>query len=335
MRLALYLRPWRTEMWTLAAQLGVDVAVTGIPTDGPGAPKRWDFTSLLHLRQAFADEGIEAMVIEDSPPMDRIRLRQPGWEDELAAVAEFITNMGAAGFRVWCYNWMAAFNWYRTSVTTRARGGALVTSYDHRLTERAPLTEAGIVEEERLWDSYAAFIEEIIPVAEAAGVTLALHPDDPPLSPIRGVARIFRSPEAFERALALSPSPNHAITFCQGSFATMGVDIPATIRRMAAVRPIPFVHFRDVRGTPDNFVETFHDDGPTDMLEAMATYQAIGFTGPMRPDHVPTLYGDANDTPGYTTRGRLYAIGYMRGLMEAVKSGRLGPKPASEAMARV
>jgi mannonate dehydratase len=69
-------------------------------------------------------------------------------------------------------------------------------------------------------------------------------------------------------------------------------------------------------------VETFHDNGQTNMLEAMRCYQEIDFNGPMRPDHVPTLEGDDNVTPGYTTRGRLYAIGYMRGLMEAVERGR-------------
>ena len=82
------------------------------------------------------------------------------------------------------------------------------------------------------------------------------------------------------------------------------------------------MHFRDIRGTVSRFVETFQDDGPTDMLEAMQCYQEIGFDGPIRPDHVPTLEGDDNIPPGYTTRGRLYAVGYMRGLMEAVQKGR-------------
>jgi mannonate dehydratase len=96
----------------------------------------------------------------------------------------------------------------------------------------------------------------------------------------------------------------------------MGVNIPRAIRTLKD--HIHFVHFRDIRGTANRFVETFHDNGPTNMLEAMRCYQEIGFSGAMRPDHVPTLAGDANDTPGYTTRGRLYAIGYMRGLAESL-----------------
>jgi mannonate dehydratase len=95
----------------------------------------------------------------------------------------------------------------------------------------------------------------------------------------------------------------------------MGVDIPAIIHRLG--RHIKYVHFRDVRGTADNFVETSHDNGPTDMYAAMCSYRDIGFTGPMRPDHVPQLVGEEDGEPGYTMLGRLFAFGYMRGLMEA------------------
>jgi len=78
------------------------------------------------------------------------------------------------------------------------------------------------------------------------------------------------------------------------------------------------VHFRDVRGTPEHFVETFHDDGPTDMLECLRAYADIGYDGVLRPDHVPTLFGESNDKPGYAVLGRLFAVGYIRGLAEAV-----------------
>lgn len=107
------------------------------------------------------------------------------------------------------------------------------------------------------------------------------------------------------------------MTFCQGNFAAMNVDIPETIRHFGD--RIHFVHFRDVEGDADRFVETWHDDGPTDMRAAMEAYQDIGFNGPMRPDHVPTMAGEDNSNPGYQTNGRLFAIGYMRGLLERVQ----------------
>jgi mannonate dehydratase len=254
--------------------------------------------------------------------MDRIRRGLPGADEEIEQVCAMLTNMGAAGFRVWCYNWMAVFNWQRTSTTTRDRGGAFVTSYDHALMRDAPPTEAGVVSEEQLWESYAAFVERVVPVAEQAGGKLALHPDDPPISPIRGVGRIFRSVEAMQRALALAPSDYHGLTFCQGSFATMNADVPKEIRAFAERGAIHFVHFRDVRGTPARFEETFHDDGQTDMWAAMRTYQDVGYRGPVRPDHVPTMAGEDNNLPGYEVLGRLFAVGYIKGLMEGVeKSG--------------
>ena len=319
MRLALYLPPGPTEMRALAAQLGVRDIVATLPPVRLEARPPWDFLSLLHMKQSFADAGFTVSVIEDAPPMDRIRLGLPGRDEEIEHVCELLANMGAVGIPIWCYNWMAVFGWQRTSLTTPTRGGALVTSYDHALMAAAPPTTAGYVPDEQLWESYAYFLERVVPVAERAGVRMALHPDDPPISPIRGIARIFRSVDAMTRAIELVPSAYHGITFCQGTFATMGADIPTTIRYFGERKKIHFVHFRDIRGTAECFVETFHDDGQTNMLEAMRGYQEIGFEGPMRPDHVPTMEGDPNDRPGYTNRGRIYAIGYMRGLMEAVR----------------
>ncbi len=75
-----------------------------------------------------------------------------------------------------------------------------------------------------------------------------------------------------------------------------------------------------MRGSAENFVETFHDDGPTDMAAAMHTYFKIGFSGAMRPDHVPLLDGEAGRADGYSMQGRLFAAGYVKGLMDAKQS---------------
>jgi mannonate dehydratase len=123
----------------------------------------------------------------------------------------------------------------------------------------------------------------------------------------------------FERLVALVPSPRNAICFCQGTFATMGADIPETIRRLG--EPIKYVHFRDVRGTAESFAETFHDNGPTDMAEAIRVLKELGFKGPIRPDHVPQLEGEEDGDPGYTILGRLFAFGYIRGLLHGTERG--------------
>jgi len=165
---------------------------------------------------------ISLSVIERAPAMDRIRLGLQGRDEEIEHICEMLTNMGAVGIGIWCYNFMAVFGWLRTSTTTPTRGGALVTSYDHTLMWEAPLTEFGTVSEERLWDNFAYFLEWVVPVAERARVKLALHPDDPPISPIRGIARIITSVDALKRAIALVPSACNGLTFCQGTITTMG-----------------------------------------------------------------------------------------------------------------
>lgn len=170
------------------------------------------------------------------------------------------------------------------------------------------------VSAEALWSNLTRFLDRLLPIAEEAGVALAMHPDDPPLSPLRGLERIMVHPDAFERLVDLAPSKANGICFCQGNFAAMGVDVPATIRRLGS--HIRFVHVRDVKGTPDHFIETFHDEGPTDMYEAIRAYGEVGFDGVMRPDHVPVLAGETGEA-GYTMMGRLFAVGYMRGLIEA------------------
>ena len=145
-----------------------------------------------------------------------------------------------------------------------------------------------------------------------------MHPDDPPLSPIRGLGRIMRSVENYQRLVDTVPSEVNGICLCQGNFTLMTDDLPSVIRHFGKQEKIFFVHFRDVRGTPEKFEETFHDEGKTNMLECMKAYRDINFNGVLRPDHVPTMEGDSNDNPAYSAVGRLFAIGYIKGLRQAV-----------------
>ena len=120
---------------------------------------------------------------------------------------------------------------------------------------------------------------------------MGLHPDDPPVSPLQGIARIFTSPDAVRKALSLSDSPSHGLTFCQGTYVTMGAPVAELVREWKD--RIFFVHQRDVAGTAENFHETFHDNGPTDMAAMLRVYKEVGFDGPLRSDHVPTMAGVA------------------------------------------
>jgi mannonate dehydratase len=133
------------------------------------------------------------------------------------------------------------------------------------------------------------------------------------------------SVENFKRLINIVKSPFNGITMCQGNFSLMGVDIPTTVKTFA--KHIHFVHVRNVQDLSGNkpstkFTETFHDEGQIDMYAAMKAYYDIGFTGPIRPDHVPTMAGDSNERAGYSNIGSLYAFGYMRGLMQAIGNGK-------------
>lgn len=310
-----------TSLWTLMEQAGVRYAVGSFAPPASlqaGETHPWEYMPLLRLKEQYERSGFKLAVIEARPPLNLAKRGLPGRDEEIGTVIELLENMGRLGIRTWCYEWMADFNWVRTTTAIRSRGGSLVTGYDNALLADAPPTDGGPVSEYQLWDSLEYFLRRVVPVAERCGVQLAMHPDDPPLSPIRGVARIMSSVENYQRLVDLVPSPVNGITLCQGNFALMTDDLPSVIRNFGGQQKVFFVHFRDVRGTTEKFEETWHDDGPTDLLACMRAYRETGFDGVLRPDHVPTLAGESSPRPGYAVLGRLFAVGYIRGLQEAV-----------------
>jgi mannonate dehydratase len=315
MRLASVLTPLNEYHLALAAQCGVEDIVVRYPGPHPD--------ELLQLQRQIEAHGLRIGAVEGYLPMEQLKFGLPGRERDREAMTALIRQMGRAGVPVLSYHFMPSTDWVRTSVDAPERGGARVTAFDLAAADRAvSLVAPGASElsprisADELWNHLESFLRELVPVAEDAGVFLAMHPDDPPVPTLRGRAGIMNSVRSMEQLVQLAPSEHSGICFCQGTFAAMGVDIPATIRRLG--RHIRYVHFRDVRGTPERFVETFHDNGPTDMVAAMAAYREIGFQGPMRPDHVPMLAGEEGGEPGYTMMGRLFAYGYMRGLIQAV-----------------
>ncbi|PRX11585.1 UNVERIFIED_ORG: mannonate dehydratase [Martelella mediterranea] len=321
MKIAMCLEPAMSPKWHYGREMCVEDAVA-LRDQTPDVPI-WDLPTLARSMKAFEDFGYKVRVLEGWVPMENFKLGKPEGEQEMQQMLATIENMGALGIETLCYSWMVIHGWMRTSVTERLPGGALTTSYDHSIIEKDPRSHQGIiVSEDQLWTTLEAFLKRAVPVAEKAGVKLAMHPDDPPLSPIMGVSRIMSSVSSFERLLKLNDSPANGITFCQANFAAMDADVPAAIRNLGKDGRIHFVHFRDVEGDARNLRETFHGMGKTDMYETIKAYMDIGFDGVMRPDHAPVMYGEPNANPGYEGLGRIYAIGYMRGLIEAAAKER-------------
>ena len=308
MRIAIVLTPISDHHLRLASQVGVSDVVIRFPG--------LEYSELADQKARIESFGLRVPVIEGYLPIEDIKLGGGQRDAEIEQMKTLIHNMGRAGIGLLCYNFIAGGDWARTSVNEKGRGGALVTGFDLTALPQAPSSKVDLRSADDLWENLDTFLERILPVAEECGVTLAMHPDDPPIPNFQGYPRIMNSVEGFERLVGLRSGPANGICFCQGTFAEMGVDVPSTIRRLGP--HIKYVHFRDIRGTSSRFVETFHDEGQTNMVEAMRAYRDIGFDGPMRPDHVPQLSGEEAGEAGYTTLGRLFAVGYMRGLMQAV-----------------
>ncbi|TCC88752.1 mannonate dehydratase [Pedobacter frigiditerrae] len=306
------------EKWVLARQMGIKYAIAKLAPELAGTLPPWDYDSLKRSKEIFEQNGLKLIGFEgDQFDMIRIKLGLDGYEEDIEKYIQMLENMGKLGIGLLCYNFMAT-GWFRTDKNLEERAGALVSGFDAAAAEKLPLTEHGLIPADRIWENYANFLSKVLPAAEKAGVKMALHPDDPPVPVLQGIARIFINADSIRKALALSNSPSHGLTFCQGTFTTMGEDVSGLIKEFGNKEKIFFVHIRDVKGTASNFRETFHDNGPTDMVEMYKTYSAIGFNGPIRSDHVPTMAGESNQQHGYEMKGNLFGIGYMKGIMEAL-----------------
>ena len=299
-------------------QMNVLGAVAGVRTEGDVKP--WEAKAIIANKAEWDKAGLKWNVVEGPPSLgEKTKLGLEGRDEEISNFISFMKNLKKhAGVDIICYNWMPVIGWFRTSNDKPGRGGALVTAFDFEDVKNAPLTKYGEVSREKLWSNLEYFLKAVVPEAEKIGMKLAMHPDDPQVDSLKGIGRIMTTVDNFKKMLNIYPSPSNGITMCQGNFSLMGADIPTIVKDFGKEK-IHFVHFRNVRGGKYKFEETFHDEGQIDMYAAMKAYYDIGFRGPIRPDHVPTMAGDVNDFPGYSNVGILYALGYIRGLMEAIE----------------
>jgi len=321
-----------------ARQLGIRGVQLHAPADLPGEAGYWSAAELRALRDRCDAAGLRLDGLENVPPANftKIQRGEPGRDQQIENYRRTIRNMGQAGITVLGYNWLATYVW-RTDMAVEGRGGAQVTAFDldraatgnalagYKLTPGEPL--AGPIGADQLWDSHQYFLDAVLPVAQEAGVRLALHPDDPPVdTPLGGAARIFTSPEAMIRGhQAARGSPAWGVDLCLGTVSEMAGErsVNEMIDYFGPRGAICYVHFRDVQGVVPSFRECFIGEGNYDPAAVLRRLASSGFDGFLIDDHVPAMIGDPGtwgdiSSEAYCSRGRAYAIGYLQGLLRAL-----------------
>jgi mannonate dehydratase len=306
----------------------------------------WPYDDLARLAETIGDAGLSLEVIESIPVHEHIKLGAPDRERFIDAYSESLRNMGKVGVPVLCYNFMPIFDWMRTDLAMLLPDGSRALAYDDRALDGIDLSRGTgdlpgwaathnadalgrllaayrAIDAEQLWENLAYFLERVVPVAAAAGVRMAIHPDDPPW-PIFGLPRIITNAAALNRLTRLVDDPANGVTVCTGSLgADAANDLPGIIRDLGRRARVHFMHCRNVLRTGDrDFHEVPHPSGfgNIDMLAVMRVLRDVGFKGPMRPDHGRMIWGEMG-RPGYGLYDRALGSMYLQGLWEAVSAG--------------
>lgn len=312
---------------------------SGSPDAGWGVTRNqdrpWAENDLRALKRCIEDNGLTWEAIENFDPSHwyDILLDGPARERQLETLKRTIQMIGRVGIPIMGYNFSLAGVWGWTKGPW-GRGGARALVYDESTLDMQTPIPTGMVwnmvydpdappgtvppvGSEELWQRYEWFLTRIVPVAEENGVTLALHPDDPPAEVLRGTARLVNSPQKYQRVLDLAPSPANALEFCLGSLQEMrDGDVYQAIEHYGRQGRIAYVHFRNVRGKVPRYQEVFVDEGDLDMLRAIRILREVGYDGVIIPDHTPEMSCAA---PWHA--GMAFALGYMRAAIQTTERG--------------
>jgi mannonate dehydratase len=272
--------------------------------------------TLAAARRRFAQFGMRIYSgVHYSYRSRAVQLGEPGRDRDIETYQNFLRNLGKLEIPVASYDFHPA-NTYTTKMVQHRGYTAREFDLDdfRKRVEKRQFDREYSADE--IWASYTYFVKAVLPVAEEAGVKLALHPDDPPVAKMNGVAKLFTHYDGYRRAEEISgKSPNWGLTFCVGTWSEggdrMGKNVFEMIRDFGGRGKIFEVHFRNVTGPLPHFVETFPDDGYMDMYQVMKALRQVGFSGAVEPDHVPRLAGDS----GMLRAGTAYCIACMRAFL--------------------
>lgn len=270
------------------------------------------FERLRDIRDQVASAGFELheIMLDDLYSAPAFTLGLSERDAVIDRLCAFIRDLGRLGIRYTTYAWHTGGAYQTGTTVSRSATTRLFRNAD---AQALPDAFASTYDDDAMWANYRYFMDRVLPVAQAAGVHLQLHPNDPPVNH-QGVARIFRSTDAFREALDIAGGDIHAgILFCVGTWSEMpgesgrGEDIVAAIREFGASGHIHQVHFRNTSAPLPDFHETFPDNGYVDLVAVIRALADVGFDGIVVPDHVP---GDGRVEEAYT-------FGYIRALIQA------------------
>ncbi|REE85384.1 D-mannonate dehydratase [Paenibacillus taihuensis] len=319
--------------------------VSGIVTALYDVPvgEAWPMESILALKRTVEAADLQISVIESVPVHEDIKLGRPSRDRLIENYSQTISRLGEAGVPVVCYNFMPVFDWTRSQLAFQLPDGSNTLTFEDETISRMDPVKGDLslpgwdssytkeemgqlidayadVNEDQLWSNLAYFLERVIPVAEEAGVVMAIHPDDPPW-PIFGLPRIVSNFDQLRRLTEHVDSPANGITFCSGSLgANEDNDLIKIIHHFGSRRKLHFAHTRNILRTgPRSFQESAHlsSTGSIDMVRVLEALYDTGFTGPLRPDHGRMIWGEQG-RPGYGLYDRALGATYLNGIWEAI-----------------
>ena len=307
----------------------------------------WDEASILAQKKLCNDAGLEMEVIESVPVHEEIKLGSPARDRYIENYKQTIRNLGKAGVKVICYNFMPVFDWVRSELKYQTPDGSNCLAYKQATVDKldpnkstlslpgwdesytkeelaALLARYKAVDEEKLFENMVYFLKALMPVCEECDVKMAVHPDDPPWN-LFGLPRIISTEEGIDRLFREVDSVYNGITLCTGSLgADRNNDLVKMAAKYAKMGRVHFVHARNIRFADDVEGKLFFHESPhptecgsLDIYGILKALHDNGFDGYIRPDHGRNIWGE-DGKPGYGLYDRALGAVYLYGVWEAI-----------------